>query len=778
MSSPSLEYPSVNASVRLTKDEPARLRLHRSLVSLLLLALFGECLYPLYSIVVEYERAVIDVFLCLTGALLLVGSLQLVSWLQAALQLLLIGGALFYLFGLNEGIAWFNGYGEMVVQDIAAIIQTGRLSEASSESRMLLLLIGWSLLVVSVQMLAIGRQTILLFLFITIIYLFIIEMIFDSPIFYNLVRAVGIGLWIQCYTFIMQLREKGYIKRKEPSPVRKKRSGRAYAIAAPLTVLGHVLFAGALCFLLPVLPNQQQPWQDLMKGLQSWYEGEGRAGASKAASSSVSGYGRDDDELGAPLELRWDTYFTAESPVPAYWRGESKSVYTGRGWLQPASRDTSQEFYENGSTLLPQDDVVASTGKIRQTITFQKPVSGRLPLFSGGIPVQIDRVFAKDYRSVPFQASLNQSTGAIYLKEADQAGRAIFVEGVQGYELTASKLPDAGGHLRERQGDDPAIIKEQYVQLPDSLPSRVRELGKSLVQDSDNRYDATMAVARYLKQHYAYDLNSAIPPEDEDFVDRFLFIDRQGYCDHFSTAMVVLLRSNEIPARWVKGFAPGERNKDEADSYTITYADAHAWVEVYFPGHGWVPFDPTPGYESVMSAASGAGGQWLLPSWLWETVQRVKGLPIAMKSITDQGLLILRKSLVAAPLIWTAALLAVVPSAWFVIWSVGNAFMWRNLFALWWIIVRPRSSFPDQRLLLHAADRVWRQLYQVHGNKPEGMTAREYVDSLAAKQVEDFNKLEEFVRDWETLYYGGSRPDRTNSRNFLELCRNLALRRG
>ncbi|MNJ53769.1 hypothetical protein D3C77_491770 [compost metagenome] len=149
-----------------------------------------------------------------------------------------------------------------------------------------------------------------------------------------------------------------------------------------------------------------------------------------------------------------------------------------------------------------------------------------------------------------------------------------------------------------------------------------------------------------------------------------------------------------------------------------------------------------------------------------------------MKSITDQGLLILRKSLVAAPLIWTAALLAVVPSAWFVIWSVGNAFMWRNLFALWWIIVRPRSSFPDQRLLLHAADRVWRQLYQVHGNKPEGMTAREYVDSLAAKQVEDFNKMEEFVRDWETLYYGGSRPDRTNSRNFLELCRNLALRRG
>lgn len=783
MSSPSLEHPAVNASVNLIKDETTRLWIHRSLISLLLFALFGECLYPLYSIVVEYERTVIDVFLYFTGALLLVGSLRLVSWLQAVLQLMLIGSALFYLFGLNEGLSWFNGYGELVAEDIAAIFQTGRLSEASSESRMLLLLIGWALLVVSVQILAVGRQTILLFLSVTIIYLLIIEMIFDAPIFYNLVRAAGIGLWIQCYTFIMQLRENGYVKGKDSSPVRKKR-GRAYTIAAPLTVVGLVLFAGGLCFLLPVQPNQQQPWQALMKGLQSWYEGENLAGASKATSSSVSGYGRDDDELGAPLELRWDIYFTAESPMPFYWRGESKSLYTGRGWLQPVNGEEAQEHHEKESTLLPQEDEVVKGIKIKQTITFQKPVSGKLPLFSGGIPLQVDRVFTNDDQSVPFEASLNHSNGAIYLEQVGQAGRMEQAEqtrpvkGVQGYELTVRQLPAADGHLRQLQGDDPASIKEEYLQLPESLPERVRELGKSLVQDTNNRYDATMAVAKYLKQQYPYNLNSAIPPADEDFVDRFLFVDRQGYCDHFSTAMVVLLRSNEIPARWVKGFAPGEQNKKDSDSYTITYADAHAWVEVYFPGHGWVSFDPTPGYESVMPAANGVGGQWLVSSWLWETLQRVQGVPTAIKSITDQGMLVLRKSLAKAPIIWTTALLAVWPAVWIVNWAAGNAFMWRNLFLLWWIIARPQSMFPDQRLLLHAADRVWQQLYRVHGNKPEGMTAREYVDSLAAERVENFSKLEEFVRYWETLYYGGARPDRTNSRNFLELCRNLALHRG
>ncbi|MFD3261371.1 transglutaminase family protein [Paenibacillus lentus] len=775
MASPNLDHSPLNTPVRFTKREAARLWLHRSLVSLLLFALFGESLYPLYSIVVEDEKRVIDVFLCLTGALLLAGSLRLASWLQAALSLILIGGALFYLFAMNEGMSWMNGYGEIVAQDIASIFQSGRLSEASSESRMLLLLIGWSLLVVSVQMLAVGRQTILLFLSVTVIYLLTIEMIFDVPVFYNLVRAAGIGLWIQCYTFAMQTRENGYVNQEPSSPARKNQSGQAYKISAPLTVAGLVLAAGVLCFLLPAQPNQQQPLQALMKSLQSWYERES-LGKASVTTSSVSGYGHDDSELGAPLELRWNTYFTAKSPVPVYWRGESKSVYTGRGWLQPITVEKGTES-GNWSSMLPQEDDIASRPKLRQTIEFQKPVSGKLPLLSGGIPIQVDRVFAQDNRSVSFNASLNPATGAIYLDNAGNTDQTFPLKRIRGYELTVSQLPTAGGHLRQLQSDDPESIKEQYLQLPESLPVRVRELGKSLVQETNNRYDAAMEIARHLKQNYSYSLNSAVPPADEDFVDRFLFVDRHGYCDHFSTAMVVLLRSNEIPARWVKGFTPGERSKEAPDSYTISYADAHAWVEVYFPGKGWVPFDPTPGYESVMFA-SPAGYRQLLPPWFWNLMQTTEGLPKAIKVIADHGLSILRESAAQAPILWTAALLAVWPVIWFAMWISRNIVVWYNLILLWQLIVSPKAAFPDQRVLLHAADRVWQQLYRTYGYKPEAMTAREYVESLAAKPIENFNKLEEFVRDWETLYYGGLRPDRTNSRNFLELCRNLALRRG
>ncbi|MBM9834622.1 transglutaminase domain-containing protein, partial [Enterococcus faecalis] len=80
-----------------------------------------------------------------------------------------------------------------------------------------------------------------------------------------------------------------------------------------------------------------------------------------------------------------------------------------------------------------------------------------------------------------------------------------------------------------------------------------------------------------------------------DYVDQFLFESQVGYCDNFSTAMVVLLRSLEIPARWAKGFSPGSpATENGITTYTVRNLNAHSWVEVYFDGYGWVPFEPTP----------------------------------------------------------------------------------------------------------------------------------------------------------------------------------------
>lgn len=95
--------------------------------------------------------------------------------------------------------------------------------------------------------------------------------------------------------------------------------------------------------------------------------------------------------------------------------------------------------------------------------------------------------------------------------------------------------------------------------------------------------------------------NVAVPAEDQDYVDQFLFETKIGYCDNFSTSMVVLLRSIGIPARWVKGFAGGDViNTDGAvKEFQVTNNDAHSWVEAYIPNVGWINFEPTIGFNNT-----------------------------------------------------------------------------------------------------------------------------------------------------------------------------------
>ena len=146
------------------------------------------------------------------------------------------------------------------------------------------------------------------------------------------------------------------------------------------------------------------------------------------------------------------------------------------------------------------------------------------------------------------------------------------------------------------------------LQLPSSLPQRVTDLALELTKDLESEYEMVRAIEAYLKNDggYRYSLQEASQtPEGKDYVDQFLFETMVGYCDNFSTAMTVMLRSIDIPARWTKGFSPGSEQTD-ADGqtyYQITNANAHSWVEVYFPSTGWVPFDPSPSFSSPLSRA-------------------------------------------------------------------------------------------------------------------------------------------------------------------------------
>lgn len=140
----------------------------------------------------------------------------------------------------------------------------------------------------------------------------------------------------------------------------------------------------------------------------------------------------------------------------------------------------------------------------------------------------------------------------------------------------------------------PRQIKERYLQLPDKPPisTRVRSLAQTLTRGRKTQLDKALAIQNYLLNNFKYTTDYPSEPTKEA-TDFFIFETGKGYCQYFASAMAVLLRIAGIPARVVTGYAPPQKGMF-AQTYKVISSNAHAWVEVYFDGFGWIPFDPTP----------------------------------------------------------------------------------------------------------------------------------------------------------------------------------------
>lgn len=135
-----------------------------------------------------------------------------------------------------------------------------------------------------------------------------------------------------------------------------------------------------------------------------------------------------------------------------------------------------------------------------------------------------------------------------------------------------------------RQGGD-------WTDVPVTVTPRTRDLAAAVTAGADTPAERVLAVQAHLRASYRYDLGSAVPPAGRDAVDHFLFDARSGFCEQFVAAAVVMLRSVDVPARLVTGYAGGEPGDG---SRLLRSSDAHAWVEAWVPGAGWVSADPTP----------------------------------------------------------------------------------------------------------------------------------------------------------------------------------------
>lgn len=269
------------------------------------------------------------------------------------------------------------------------------------------------------------------------------------------------------------------------------------------------------------------------------------------------------------------------SPAWSYWRSHAYDYYDGVAWTQSITEVTSIVHYP-GSLLFevrPAELGPAPAG----TAVGEEIVQSFFILRD-----QPNRLFAA-YR--PAEIYMNAQDIAL---DADDGLRlAGPLDAGQVYTVLSRRPEFSPDTLRSAGSTYPPEL-ERYLQLPDNISQRVRALARQITAAAPTPYDQAVAVRDYLRT-LTYDPAPPPHPPGREAVDNFLFVDQRGFCEHFASAQVVLLRTLGIPARLVAGYGAGEYNPLSA-YYTVRANDAHAWVEVYFPSYGWVPFDPTPGW--------------------------------------------------------------------------------------------------------------------------------------------------------------------------------------
>jgi transglutaminase-like putative cysteine protease len=281
---------------------------------------------------------------------------------------------------------------------------------------------------------------------------------------------------------------------------------------------------------------------------------------------------QDEVQIQGSIELSPQVRFTVESTEPQYWKTTSFDRYTGGGWV----RTEGTSPYPGRLQSPP-----GASRPVRQTVTAETRLDA-LP--SAWKPVSLSGS-AVENAQVTHQGDLRP--GAALLP-----GETYTVE---------SRVPQYTREQLRRSGTDyPSEIESTYTQLPSSTSERLRVRSAAVAGGYDNPYDKAVAVRDYLQENKTYSLDVERP--SGDIADRFLFEMESGYCTYYATTMVVMLRSQGVPARFVTGYTPGEQVGD--DRYVVRGLDSHAWVEVYFADVGWVRFDPTPATERQTAEAT------------------------------------------------------------------------------------------------------------------------------------------------------------------------------
>lgn len=307
----------------------------------------------------------------------------------------------------------------------------------------------------------------------------------------------------------------------------------------------------------------------------------------------LGGHGVIKDNRTVVMRVKVDGDYQGAGAPDIHWRGVSFDSYKDGTWLRTKKAPTSKR------------NVTWDSGTSYHHMTYDRRITDE-----GALEERMRRSMRQDIYLEPlgndvlFGASMPMTfeIGRLAGRKRARAGRndELRLTHSQGIKYTVYSSLDQPDP-RELRRSPAGFLPDGYgvyLEYPeDQITPEVVELARSITAGLDNNYDKARAIENWLKDNLGYTLVMESPGDTEP-IHHFLFSRKMGHCEYFSSAMTIMLRTIGVPSRNVNGFLGGEWN--EYDDYIAVRAgDAHSWVEVYFPGHGWVTFDPTPPGERM-----------------------------------------------------------------------------------------------------------------------------------------------------------------------------------
>ena len=307
-------------------------------------------------------------------------------------------------------------------------------------------------------------------------------------------------------------------------------------------------------------------------------------------SISMDGYHPLGETLGGPAEPNQWPVLEVVTDDNLYLRGTVLRTYVNTAWTDAVANNrylfndlmkqgVREDVFE--SERIDEEDSDGAFRRIEAEIDVM--TAGTSTLF---VPHRLDSL-----RTALDIAVYYNSVGDVFITRDTQEGDSYAIEAV---------VPTGDAQALEnyieahRLDDDPkyAQAAADYMQLPNHIEEGVYALVQEITAHALTDYQKAAAIEAYLEQNYTYTLDVDMPRNDRDFVSEFLLGSQEGYCSYFASAMAVMGRIAGLPTRYVEGYRVETM---PLGTSVVTGEDAHAWVEVYMNGVGWITFDPTPG---------------------------------------------------------------------------------------------------------------------------------------------------------------------------------------